>query len=297
MWAAIMQRGELRYNEPLSKHTSWRVGGPADQFFIPRDRSDLAEFLFNLVPETPVIWIGLGSNLLVRDGGIRGVVIGTHRGLADIRRVGAELLYAESGVPGAKIARFSVRGGLAGVEFLAGIPGTLGGALAMNAGAFGSETWDVVASVETIDRSGHIRRRLPDEFQVGYRKVVSPVSEEWFIAAEFQLTRGDVQSGWTRIKQLLARRAQTQPIQTPNAGSVFRNPPGGYAARLIETCGLKGANEGDACVSERHANFIVNRGGATAAQIETLIRRIQREVEIHHGIRLEPEVRIIGDSS
>ncbi len=290
-----MIRGELRHNEPMSKHTSWRVGGPADQFYVPADRDDLISFLRDLSATMPVTWAGLGSNLLVRDGGIRGVIIATHRGLSDIHRLGDDGIYAEAGVPGAKIARYSVRAGLTGAEFFAGIPGTLGGALVMNAGAFGAETWKVVTSVETVDRSGRVHRRSPDEFKVGYRSVIAPRSDEWFIAAELGLMPGDVEEGRQRIKSLLTKRAQTQPVQIPSAGSVFRNPPGDYAARLIESCGLKGVCEGQACVSQRHANFIENRGGATAEQIEVLVGRLQREVETKYGILLEPEIRIIGE--
>lgn len=290
-----MIRGELRRNEPMSKHTSWRVGGPAEQFYVPADRDDLIAFLRDLSPAMPITWAGLGSNLLVRDGGIRGVIVATHKGLSDIHRLGGDGIYAEAGVPGARIARYSVRAGLAGAEFFAGIPGTLGGALAMNAGAFGAETWKVVTAVETVDRTGRVRRRSPDEFEIGYRSVVAPRPDEWFIAAELGLMPGDVDEGRRRIKSLLIKRAQTQPVQIPSAGSVFRNPPGDYAARLIECCGLKGVCEGQACVSQRHANFIENRGGATAEQIEVLVRRLQREVESKYGILLEPEIRIIGE--
>ncbi len=290
-----MIRGELRHNEAMSKHTSWRVGGPADQFFVPADRDDLISFLRDVSPAVPVTWAGLGSNLLVRDGGIRGVIIATHGGLSDIRRFGDHGIYAEAGVPGAKLARYSVRAGLTGAEFFAGIPGTLGGALAMNAGAFGAETWKVVTSAETVDRSGRVRRRFPAEFRIGYRSVIMPRPDEWFIAAELGLTPGEADAGRQRIKSLLTKRALAQPVQVPSAGSVFRNPPGDYAARLIEACGLKGACEGQACVSLQHANFIENRGGASAEQIELLVRRLQREVETRYGVLLEPEIRIIGE--
>lgn len=291
-----MSRGLLLRNEPMSKHTSWRVGGLADEFFVPADREDLIVFLRELPPDTPITWAGLGSNLLVRDGGIRGVVIGTHKGLGEIRKLNGNRIYAEAGVPSAKVARFSVRAGLADAEFFAGIPGTLGGALVMNAGAFGSETWTVVQAVETIDRWGRVYRRLHDEYKIGYRSVTAPVDGEWFIAAELSLSPGDILTGMQQIKDLLTKRAQTQPLQIPNAGSVFRNPPGDFAARLIETCGLKGVCVGRACVSELHANFIENRGGATAAQIEVLINRVRREVMEQHGVSLKLEVRVIGEN-
>ncbi|MDH3280078.1 MAG: UDP-N-acetylmuramate dehydrogenase [Gammaproteobacteria bacterium] len=287
-------RGELKYDEAMSKHTSWRVGGPADQFFVPADRADLIDYVTALPPELDVTWAGLGSNLLVRDRGVRGVVVCTHQGLDALKRLGDYGMYVEAGVPGAKIARFTVREGLSGAEFFAGIPGTLGGALAMNAGAFGGETWSVVRRVDTLDRRGRVHTRDRDEFTIGYREVGSPATE-WFLSAELALVPGNVERGRAQIKSLLTKRAETQPIQIPNAGSVFRNPPGQYAAQLIEKCGLKGLIRGRAQVSERHANFIVNLGGARAQDIEDLIRIMQAEVEARFGVRLDPEVRIIGE--
>lgn len=293
--ASYIPRGELLIDEPMSKHTSWRVGGPADQFFVPADRDDLIQFLIHLEPNVEVTWIGLGSNLLVRDGGIRGVVIATHGCFNQIERVNQNRIYIESGVPGAKIARFSVRHDLTGAEFFAGIPGTFGGALAMNAGAFGSETWDVVTKVETIDTSGKTVTRSPMEFEIGYRAVSLPKGE-WFLSGEILLKPGDSETGRKKIKQLLLQRSDTQPIQIPNAGSVYRNPEGDHAARLIESCGLKGARKGCASVSTLHANFIVNEGGATAADIEHLIEHVRSTVQEVQGIELECEVRIIGQA-
>ena len=287
-------RGRLLTDELLARHTSWRVGGPADRFYVPADIADLADFLRTLPADEPIYWIGLGSNLLTRDGGVRGTVIATAGVLNGLGLIEVGRIRAEAGVPSAKLARFSVQQGLTGAEFFAGIPGTLGGALAMNAGAFGGESWNVVHAVETIDRRGEIRTRGPDEFRIGYRSVVGP-ADEWFIAGQLQLSAGDSAEGRTLIKTLLARRGSTQPTQMPNAGSVFKNPPGDHAARLIEASGLKGLCVGAACVSELHANFIVNNGGASAADIERLIERLRVEVEARQGISLEPEVRIIGD--
>ncbi len=287
-------RGTLRRDEPLARHTTWRVGGRADAFYIPADLDDLAVFLASQDAVTPIFWLGLGSNLLVRDGGIRGVVIATSGALNRLERHGNDRIRAEAGVACAKLARFSVQQNLSGAEFLAGIPGTVGGALAMNAGAFGGETWPIVEAVETIDRRGTVRVREPAAFEVGYRTVVGPAGE-WFVAGRFKLTAGEAAEGQARIKGLLARRGVTQPTQQANAGSVFRNPPGDHAARLIEAAGLKGACEGAACVSTLHANFIVNMGGATAAQIETLIARVQQTVLERHGVALHPEVRIVGE--
>ena len=293
--AVYMPRGELKRNEPMSKHTSWRVGGPADLFFVPADRDDLVQYLLNLEAATAVTWVGLGSNLLVRDGGIRGVVIATHRCLRHIEAKGENRIYVESGVPGAKVARFSAKHNLSGAEFFAGIPGTFGGALAMNAGAFGGETWDVVAKVETIDKRGMVHVRNPIEFDVSYRSVGLP-GDQWFLAGEILLKPGDSETGRLKIKQLLSTRGATQPIQIPNAGSVFRNPHGDHAARLIEDCGLKGTRRGAASVSTLHSNFIVNEGGATAADIESLIEHVRGVVSARQGVDLMREVRIIGET-
>lgn len=291
-------RGRLLLNEPMSRHTSWRVGGPADRLYIPADLDDLAAFLRAQAADSaapPLYWVGLGSNLLVRDGGVRGTVILTSGALNGLRLLGEGLVYAEAGVASAKVARFAARCALAGAEFLAGIPGTIDGALAMNAGAFGGETWDLVERVETLDRNGMRRTRVPADYRIGYRQVEGPPGE-WFVAAQLRLAPDTHGEARERIRQLLARRGATQPLHLPNAGSVFKNPPGDHAARLIEASGLKGVCEGKACVSRQHANFIVNTGGATAAEIERLIWRVQAEVERRHGIRLEPEVRIIGEA-
>jgi UDP-N-acetylmuramate dehydrogenase len=201
---------------------------------------------------------------------------------------------AEAGVACAKVARFCARAGLTGAEFLAGIPGTMGGALAMNAGAFGGETWEIIKAVETLDKHGQLSRRTPDEFEISYRHVLGP-ENEWFVAAELTLECDDVETGQARIKKLLAQRSATQPTQQANAGSVFRNPDNDFAARLIEACGLKGACEGSACVSEKHANFIVNTGGATAADVETLINRVASTVAEQQGVLLKREIHIVGE--
>ncbi len=287
--------GQLLKNEPMSRHTSWRVGGPADSLYIPADLDDLAAFLKQLPANEPLHWVGLGSNLLVRDGGVRGTVVMTSGALNGLSLLSESMVRAEAGVASAKVARYSTDHGLTGAEFLAGIPGTIGGALAMNAGAFGGETWSIVHAVETLDRHGELRVRLAADYEVGYRHVAGPASE-WFVAAHFRLLRDEHRQGKTLIKSLLAKRGATQPTQLPNAGSVFKNPPGDYAARLIEAAGLKGTREGGASVSDMHANFIVNQGAATAADIERLIARVQAEVHKKFGVQLEPEVRVIGDA-
>jgi UDP-N-acetylmuramate dehydrogenase len=280
------------YNEPLSDHTSWRVGGPADIFFKPTDALDLATFLQTLAPGTPVQWLGLGSNVLVRDGGIRGVVIATLGAFADLRRVGDNEVWAGSGVTCAKLAKHCAKWKLGAGEFFAGIPGTVGGALAMNAGAFGGETWRHVLEVETIDAEGVVRRRPSSDYRASYRHLDGP--SEWFLAARM---RFDVQTDATDagIKSLLARRKETQPIGELSCGSVFTNPPGDHAARLVEAAGLKGFRIGGARVSEKHANFIINDGTATADELERMIEHVRAEVARVHGVKLVPEVRIVGE--
>lgn len=287
-------RGKLLLDEPMSRHTSWRIGGPADRYYQPADIDDLSQFLEQLPEGEPIFWLGLGSNLLVRDGGIRGTVIATSGVVNGLEQVDEHSIRAEAGVSCAKVARFGARAGLTGAEFLAGIPGTMGGALAMNAGAFGGETWEIVTSVETLDTQGQRHQRTPDEYTITYRHVSGPVNE-WFVAAVLRLGNGEVETGQARIKELLARRGDTQPTQQPNAGSVFRNPDNDFAARLIEACGLKGTCEGAACVSEKHANFIVNTGGARAADVESLIERVAATVEEQQGVRLQREVHIVGE--
>ncbi len=287
-------RGETRLNEPLSEHTSWRVGGPAERFYLPADLDDLLLFLSRLAPEEPLFWLGLGSNLLVRDGGIAGTVVCTRNRLKNLRCLDEVRVYAEAGVPCAHVAKFCAEQGLAGAEFLAGIPGTLGGALAMNAGAFGGETWNLVERVATVDRRGTLRRRSPADFTVGYRSVRGPEGE-WFVAGELRLNPEEGSAGREKIKALLARRNETQPTNQPSCGSVFRNPEGDYAARLIESSGLKGYSIGGARVSEKHANFIINTGSATAAEIEALIHHARDEVRRLQGRELIPEVRIVGE--
>jgi UDP-N-acetylmuramate dehydrogenase len=303
---ACVLRGELRTNEPMKKHTSWRAGGEAARFYKPADLDDLAVFLQGIPSHEPVYMVGLGSNLLVRDGGLRGTVVALHAKLGDLQLVQQDetggLIYAGAGVACAKVARFSALHDLAGAEFLAGIPGTVGGALAMNAGCFGAETWQIVKQVQVIDRMGRHYERQSEDYRISYRQVVlqsksdSFSGEEWFVGGWFRLRRGDYATSHQKIKQLLVTRINNQPLNLPNAGSVFRNPPGNFAARLIESCGLKGLSVGGAMVSPKHANFIVNIGSATATDIEAVITIIQEKVNKKTGIELVQEVRIIGDA-
>jgi len=283
----------VRRDEPLSRHTSWHVGGPAEIFFNPHDREDLAAFLRAAPPDVPIQWIGLGSNLLVRDGGLRGIVISTHGTLDALERLSETHVRGEAGVACARIARQCIKWGLGPAEFFAGIPGTLGGALAMNAGAFGGETWAHVRALETIDRRGRTHRRAPGEYRVSYREVIAPAADEWFLAAELAFERRPGAHG-TEVQKMLAQRKASQPIGEWSCGSVFTNPPGDHAARLIEAAGLKGFRIGDASVSQKHANFIINHGEARAADLERLIGHVRDTVAKVHGVALRPEVRIVG---
>lgn len=287
-------RRELRKDEPMSRHTSWRVGGPADLFFVPASVEDLSLFLNELDSKTPIFWHGVGSNLLVRDGGIRGVVISAARILRNLDKVDQYKVKAGSGVPCTQLARQCVRWKLGPAEFFAGIPGTIGGALAMNAGAHGGETWEHVESVRTMDRRGEIHERMPTEYTVAYRSVTGPANE-WFIEASFRFDP-EVTASRAAMDDMLERRKSTQPLGLPSCGSVFRNPPGDHAARLIEAAGLKGHRIGGAEVSPKHANFIINRDDATAADVEKLIEHVRQTVIDAHGIKLVHEVRIVGEA-
>jgi len=286
-------QGELRYDEPMSRHTSWRAGGPAAVFFIPASVEDLADFLAGLDADTPLFWHGVGSNLLVRDGGFPGVVISAAKILRDIERTDRYLVSAGAGLPCTQLARQCIRWGLGPSEFFAGIPGTVGGALAMNAGAHGNETWERVQSVRTIDRSGEIHERAPAEYTVGYRSVSGPANE-WFLGANFGF-EPDATPSIETMNTMLDRRKKTQPLGLPSCGSVFRNPDGDFSARLIEAAGLKGYRIGGAEVSEKHANFIINRDNATATDIEELIEHVRQTVQEEHGVSLVHEVRIVGE--
>jgi len=295
-------RGELRFDEPMARHSSWRAGGRAARLYVPADLEDLALFLRQLPAGEPLLFVGLGSNLLVRDGGLRGTVVLMH---AAGRRPEMLLgrVYAEAGVASPKVARFAALRGLAGAEFLTGVPGSVGGALAMNAGCYGSETWDIVARAVTIDRAGELHSREKTEFEISYRHCSIREGgmlgrDEWFVAAYFDLAAGDGEASRAKIKEFLSRRIASQPLQLPNAGSVFRNPIADHAARLIEACGLKGLERGGARVSEKHANFIVNpKGAATAADIEWLIDAVRVRVRERTGVDLQTEVRIVGHAA
>ncbi len=315
-------RGQLRLDEPMRKHTSWRAGGVADRAYQPADLEDLRVFLCELPADEPLVAAGLGSNLLVRDGGLRGTVLLMHGALSELCLANDGCIYVQAGVPGAKLARFAALHNMSGAEFFAGIPGTMGGMLAMNAGCYGSETWAHVVKVQVMTRSGELKVRTPQEYEIAYRSVVkretgngkcetgnvkreelesfhlSPFTshqDEFFAGAWLKFEQGDGEDSRRQIKELLGRRIASQPLNLPNAGSVFRNPTGDHAARLIEQCGLKGKCIGGAQVSEKHANFIVNIGAATASDIENLINAVRATVAAKTGVDLHPEVKIIGE--
>lgn len=288
-------RGQLLPNESLAKYTSWRTGGPADYVYLPADLPDLSQFLQSIDETLPITWLGLGSNTLIRDGGIEGIVIVTQGALTQLTQLDTGLIRAEAGIASAQLARRTARLGVSGLEFMAGIPGTVGGALAMNAGCFGGETWQFVQAVETITRSGEIKIRPMNDFQINYRHVVRP-QNEWFVAGHFALKAGDKEKSLNDIRILLEKRNNTQPAGTYNCGSVFRNPVNHFAGQLIESCGLKGIAIGGARVSTKHANFIINEGTATSADIEQLIQKVSATVEQQTSVRLIAEVCIIGRS-
>jgi len=287
------QRSTVRRNEPMAKHTSWRLGGPADVYFRPESVGELRRFLSELEDSVPILWTGFGSNLLVRDGGIRGVVIAPSSALGGVERLSGNRIEAGAGSPCTVLARRCARWQLGPADFFAGIPGTVGGALVMNAGAFGGETWDQVDEVDTINRRGEVFTRAKSEFNIAYRQVSGPV-DEWFTAARFQFIE-QPEDGLDRVRALMRERQEKQPLGLASCGSVFRNPPGQHAAQLIDSAGLKGFRVGAAAVSDKHANFIINTGDATSADVEELIQHIRAVVEAQHDISLELEVHIVGE--
>ena len=291
----IPHEGELRCNEPMAQHTAWRIGGMADYYYQAANPQDLSNFLQRLPPGVPRIGFGRGSNVLVRDGGLRGVVLAFGRGLAGLSRLSDRIVQAQAGAHCASVARFAATQGLGGAEFLAGIPGSVGGGLAMNAGAWGRTIWDLVHEVSLVDDTGHFSTHRANEFEAVYRDLKG-IQGRWFFSCTLHMTHKDRKQCQEEMRRLLVQRARTQPLRYRSCGSVFKNPPGDHAARLIETCGLKGSRIGAARVSERHGNFIINDGGATAADIERLIGYVKTRVQKTCGVILETEVRIIGDT-
>lgn len=291
-------QGRLLLDEPMVRYTSWAVGGAADIVYRPSDTDDLGRFMKLLPNDIDVHWVGLGSNLLVRDGGVRGVVVLMKATLQELKHLGDGVVEAGAGVTCTRLARQVADWGYAGSAFFAGIPGTLGGALAMNAGAHGGETWQQVDAVQVMARDGSTHWSPASEWEVGYRSVKARASNALqFVAARLKFKEGDAQASMAAIRDLQAHRAATQPLDQRSCGSVFRNPEGDHAARLIQSCGLKGAREGGAEVSNKHANFIVNADNASAADIETLLNRVRATVKQQCDVDLHPEVRIVGEAA
>ena len=288
-------RGVTKLHEPMAAHTSWKIGGEADLLYIPSDIADLALFLSQQTKGTDITFIGLGSNILVRDKGIRGVVVLMKGGLAEIVLEQAKLIV-DAGTSCAKLSRFASKNGLSGLEFLSGIPGTIGGAMAMNAGAFGNEIWTFIRSAVVVTAQGDLETRKKESFDIGYR-TVSLENGRWFVQGVFDADLCRQTTQQQSIKHLLEKRKNSQPIGLPSCGSVFKNPKGDFAARLIEASGLKGYQIGEAQISAKHANFIINLGGALASDVEALIAHIQKVVLDKFGLELKTEVRFIGEAA
>ena len=280
------------YNELLSKHTSWKVGGPADIFFIPQNRDDLSNFLKSN-QGNPITWLGNGTNVLVRDGGIRGAVISTKKSIDKINMETDGCCRVEVGASCMDLALFAEKNQLGPAAFFSGIPGSIGGALTMNAGSFGHETWEFVETAEVIDKSGDIHYLDPKEFIFSYRSVKFPFPL-WFISCLMHFPESETTTK-SELKAMRDQRIKTQPLSEDTCGSVFKNPKPEYAGDLIERAGLKGYRIGGCSISIKHANFIVNEGGARSVDIEELIKHVQNIVKAKFDVDLETEVRIIGE--
>lgn len=285
---------KIEKNHKLAPYTSWKIGGIADRFYRPKNLTALQEFLKELPKDEPIIWLGAATNVLIRDGGIRGTVIYVKGKLNHIEDEDDGKLRVEAGVGCSRLVRYALNLGK-DAAFLAGIPGTIGGALVMNAGAFGDQIWNHVISVELIDRKGEITIRPATDFVTDYRHVSGIGEDEWIVAGLLQFADKEPNYIKERIKQFLHKRAEKHPLQEPSCGSVFRNPSGDFAARLIELSGLKGKKIGGAKVSEKHANFIINENDAKAGDVEALMQYIMEQVEKKTGVRLVPEVKILGE--
>ncbi len=292
--SAIAGSHQILENEPMSRHTTFRVGGPADVLFLPESEEQLLQAL-SIAREAgvPCFVIGNGSNLVVKDGGIRGLVIALGEGMAAIARAG-KTLTAWAGASLARVSAYAQASGFSGLEFASGIPGTLGGGCAMNAGAYGGQLSDVLVDARVL-LDGEVRTLTVEEMQMGYRTSLPLRRGGIVISARFALTPDDPEAIAARMRELNARRRDKQPLNYPSAGSTFKRPEGYFAGALIEQAGLKGKRVGGAQVSEKHAGFIVNTGGATAADILMLIGTVQDEVADRFGVRLETEVRILGE--
>src|SRR5215471_1956239 len=286
-------RGRLVPGQPLAELTWFRVGGPAQLLFMPEDEQDLSYFLAHLPPEIPVTVIGLGSNLIVRDGGVPGVVIRLGRGFSNISAEPGQRIRAGTAVPDVKVARAAQDAAIAGLAFLRGIPGAIGGALRMNGGAYGGETKDVLVAARGVDRGGRTRTFNNGEMRYSYRDCGVP-QDVIFTEALFQGTPGDAAVIAAEMDKITESRETTQPIKSRTGGSTFKNPPGHKAWQLIDAAGCRGLTVGAAQVSELHCNFLINRGGASAAEIEKLGETVRSRVRETSGVELEWEIKRIG---
>lgn len=292
--SAFSRPDQLLLDEPMSRHTTFRVGGPADAFFMPENAAQVSSALDAArAANIPAVVIGNGSNLVVRDGGIRGLVIALGEGMSAVSREG-DVVSAQAGASLARVSAFAQANGLAGLEFASGIPGTLGGGCAMNAGAYGGQLSDVLIDARVL-LDGEERTLSRDALELGYRTSMPLRAGGVVLSARFALTPGDPEAIAAHMRELNARRREKQPLNYPSAGSVFKRPEGHFAGALIEQAGLKGRSVGGAQVSQKHAGFIVNAGDATASDILALIELVRREVEARSGVRLETEVRILGE--
>jgi UDP-N-acetylmuramate dehydrogenase len=289
-------RGELTADASLAAYTWFRVGGPADVLFQPADRDDLLEFLAAKPADVPVTMIGVGSNLLVRDGGVRGVVIRLGRPFAQIERAGDEMLRVGAGAIDPAVSAFARDLGLAGLEFLTGVPGTIGGALRMNAGAYGGDMQAITVSATLVDAKGEIKQLTAEEIGFSYRHTEVP--EDWiFVECTLRGHIGESAEIAAKMAAIRAAREDTQPLRTRTGGSTFANPPDNSAWKLIDEAGCRGLKVGGAQVSEKHCNFLLNLGDATAADIETLGEEVRARVHATSGVDLRWEIRRIGDVS
>ena len=286
-------RGRLLANEPLAPLTWFRVGGPAQMLFMPEDEADLAYFLAHLPAEIPVTVIGLGSNLIVRDGGVPGVVIRLGRGFGDVKVEAGERIRAGTAVPDVKVSRAAQEASIAGLAFFRGIPGAIGGALRMNGGAYGRETKDALIEARGVDRAGRVHVFKNADMHYTYRHCGMP-ADVIFTEALFQGSRGDAKTIAAEMDKITESREATQPIKSRTGGSTFKNPPGHKAWQLIDAAGCRGFKVGDAQVSEMHCNFLINLGGASAADIETLGETVRQRVKENSGVELDWEIKRIG---
>jgi UDP-N-acetylmuramate dehydrogenase len=290
-------RGRLLFDEPLSPFTWLRVGGPAEVVFLPEDERDLAEFLRGLDKAVPVTTLGVGSNTLVRDGGVEGVVIRLGRGFNEVRVLDAVSISAGAAVPDAVLARQAADAGIAGLEFFAGVPGTVGGAVVMNAGCYGSETCDVIATATVMDRGGNVSRMGGDDFAYSYRRSALQGSDLIVLSAIFEGAPDDPAAIKARMAEITHRREASQPIREKTGGSTFKNPDGDSSWRLVDAAGWRGKPFGGAMFSPQHANFLINTGEATAADLEGLGEAVRADVKVKFGVDLEWEIKRIGRAS